>query len=96
MLDVDPEFFGEAAPLKDCFDVVEAFLPYVEARLAEGERLSSMTRHLLGLFAGLPGARAFRRRLTAEAVRPDAGVDVLLGAVDEVRAAMARMEIAAQ
>jgi tRNA-dihydrouridine synthase A len=95
LLRVDPEFFGEAAPLQDCFDVVAAFLPYIEAQLARGERLSSMTRHMLGLFAGLPGARAYRRRLTAEAVRPGAGVGVLLSAVDEVRGAMARMETAA-
>ena len=42
-----------------------------------------MTRHMLGLFAGMPGARGYRRRLAAEAVRPGAGVDVLLAAVDE-------------
>ena len=54
-----------------------------------------MTRHMLGLFAGMPGARGYRRRLAAEAVRPGAGVDVLLAAVDEVRGAMARMETAA-
>ncbi|MGA9823712.1 MAG: tRNA dihydrouridine(20/20a) synthase DusA, partial [Methylocystis sp.] len=56
LLRVDSELFGEAAPLEDCFEVVEAFLPYIEARLAQGERLSSMTRHMLGLFAGMPGA----------------------------------------
>jgi tRNA-dihydrouridine synthase A len=95
LLRVDSELFGEAAPLQDCFEVVEAFLPYIEARLAQGERLSSMTRHMLGLFAGMPGARSYRRRLAAEAVRPGAGVEVLLAAVDEVRGAMARMETAA-
>ena len=96
LLRVDSELFGEAAPLEDCFEVVEAFLPYIEARLAQGERLSSMTRHMLGLFAGMPGARGYRRRLAAEAVRPGAGVDVLMAAVDEVRGAMARMEAAAE
>jgi tRNA-dihydrouridine synthase A len=95
LLRVDSELFGEAAPLEDCFEVVEAFLPYIEARLAQGERLSSMTRHMLGLCAGMPGARGYRRRLAAEAVRPGAGVDVLMAAVDEVRGAMARMEAAA-
>jgi len=96
LLRVDAELFGEAAaPLKDCFDVVEAFLPYIEAQLAQGERLSAMTRHMLGLFAGMPGARGFRRRLTAEAARPGAGVELVLAAADEVREAMARMETAA-
>ncbi len=85
LLRVDPEIFGAQAPLKDGFAVVEAYIPYIEARLGEGERLSAMTRHMLGLFAGMPGARAFRRRLALEAARPGAGVDVLRKAVDEVR-----------
>ncbi len=85
LLRVDPELFGEAAPLADGFAAVEAFIPYVEAQLRRGERLSNMTRHMLGLFAGKPGARAFRRRLASEAARPGAGVETLLSAVDEVR-----------
>jgi tRNA-dihydrouridine synthase A len=96
LLAADPEFFGEPAPLEDCFEAVDAFVPYIEARLAQGERLSAMTRHLLGLFAGLPGARNYRRRLALEAVKPGAGVEVLLSAADEVRRAMARMADAAE
>jgi tRNA-dihydrouridine synthase A len=88
LLSVDPELFGEPAPLSNGFDVVLAYLPYIEARLAGGERLSAMTRHMLGFFAGLPGARAFRRRLTRDAVRPGAGVDVLERAIEDVRAAI--------
>lgn len=90
LLDVDPHLFGEPAPAADLFDAVNAFVPYVERELAKGERLAAMTRHLLGLFAGMPGARAFRRRLAREAVRPGAGVETLLGAVSEVRTAIAR------
>ena len=90
LLQVDAEFFGEAPPFDNCFEVVEAYLPYVEAQLAAGERLSAITRHMLGMFAGAPGARAFRRRLALDAVRPGAGVEVLLGAVDELRNARAR------
>ena len=77
LLRVDPEIFGEAAPLASPFEVVEAYLPYVEARLAEGVRLADMTRHMLGLFAGMPGARAFRRQLATEAVKRGAGISVL-------------------
>ncbi|MCC3247226.1 tRNA dihydrouridine(20/20a) synthase DusA [Methylocystis sp. WRRC1] len=91
LLQVDAELFDAPSPLADCFQAVEAFLPYIERELSKGERLSSITRHLLGLFAGLPGARSYRRRLALEAVRPGAGVEVLLDAVGEVRAAMARM-----
>ena len=81
LLGVDPAFFDEPSPLPDAFAVVEAYLPYVEARLAEGVRLADMTRHMLGLFAGLPGARAFRRHLATQAVKPGADVAVLRDAV---------------
>jgi tRNA-dihydrouridine synthase A len=90
LLEVDPQLFGQSAPVANLFDAVDAFLPYVERELAKGERLSAMTRHLLGLFAGMPGARSFRRRLALEAVKPGAGVETLLGAVNEVRTAIAR------
>ncbi|MEF3366661.1 tRNA dihydrouridine(20/20a) synthase DusA [Methylocystis sp. 9N] len=90
LLDVDAEFFGAPAPLEDAFAAVDAFIPYVEAQLAKGEKLSAMTRHVLGLFPGMPGARAFRRRLALDAVRPGAGIETLRGAVDEVRQAMTR------
>jgi tRNA-dihydrouridine synthase A len=90
LLEVDPQLFGQSAPVANLFDAVDAFLPYVERELAKGERLSAMTRHLLGLFAGMPGARSFRRRLALEAVKPGAGIETLLGAVNEVRTAIAR------
>jgi tRNA-dihydrouridine synthase A len=91
LLSVDPEFFGVSAPVGDAFAAVEAYVPYIERELDKGEKLSSITRHMLGLFAGLPGARSFRRRLALEAVRPGAGVEVLTSAVQEVTDAMARM-----
>lgn len=90
LFDVDPEIFGEPAPLADGFAAIDAFIPYIERQLTKGESLAAMTRHLLGLFAGMPGARSFRRRLAMEAVRPKAGVEVLRAAVAEVQAATAR------
>jgi tRNA-dihydrouridine synthase A len=90
LLEVDPQLFGEPSPFTNLFDAVEAFLPYVDRQLAKGERLAAITRHLLGLFIGMPGARSFRRRLALDAVKPGAGVETLLGAVNEVRAAIAR------
>jgi tRNA-dihydrouridine synthase A len=65
--------------------VVEAFLPYVEARLTEGVRLGAMTRHVLGLFQGVPGARQWRRRLSEEASRPGAGAELLRRAMPAER-----------
>lgn len=91
LLSVDPELFDTPAPFADCFAAVDAFLPYIERELSKGEKLSNITRHMLGLFAGLPGARSFRRRLALEAVRPGAGVEVLINAVGEVTAAIARL-----
>ena len=63
---------------------VRAFLPYVERKLCEGVRLAAMTRHLLGLFHGRPGARTWRRVLTVEAIRPGAGVEVIERALEGV------------
>ena len=91
LLAVDPELFGEPAPVADAFEAIEAYLPYIRRELEGGEKLSNITRHMLGLFTGLPGARSYRRKLASEAVRSGAGVDVLTSAVDEVRQAMKRM-----
>jgi tRNA-dihydrouridine synthase A len=92
LMAVDPEFFGETAPVDDAFAAIEAYLSYVESVLRKGERLANVTRHMMGFFAGMPGARLYRQRLTLEAIRPGAGVAVIIAAVDDVRRAMARME----
>jgi len=81
LLDVDPELFGEAAPYATMKDVFEAMFPYIEDQLAQGARLHSMTRHFVGAFHGVPGARAFRRHLAEKGVKPGAGVDVLRDAI---------------
>ena len=81
--------------MTDAFEAVEAMEPYIVARLAEGVRLHQITRHLLGLFAGRPGARLFRRHLATEATQPGAGLDALRAAVDHVRRAEARLQAAA-
>jgi tRNA-dihydrouridine synthase A len=92
LFDVDARFFGDDAPADDAFEVVEWLLPYIEARLAEGTRLHQITRHVLGLFAGRSGARAFRRHLAVEAVKHGAGTGVLREAVAHVVKAEAARE----
>lgn len=67
--------------------VIAAMLPYAEAHLAAGGRLHQVTRHMLGLFSGRPGARAWRRMLSEVAVRPGAGPEVIERAAAEVLAA---------
>ncbi len=60
--------------------------PYIAAHLAQGGRLHQITRHMLGLFAGRPGARGWRRVLSDGANRPGAGLDLLDAALDAVQA----------
>ena len=81
LLAVDPELFGEAAPYVGMKDVLEAMLPYIAGELAHGTRLHSIVRHFVGAFHGVPGARAFRRHLAENAVRPGAGINVLRDAI---------------
>ena len=88
--EVDPVLFGQPAPYESSRAAVEAFLPYIERKLGEGVRLADITRHMLGLFAGRPGARAFRRHLATHAVRPGADARVVedaLALVDHSSAA---------
>ncbi len=87
LLSVDPLFFGELPASESRTAAVEGFIPYVEARLDEGVPLASMTRHILGLFNGLKGARAFRRHLATQAVTPGADAKVLCDALAFVREA---------
>jgi tRNA-dihydrouridine synthase A len=81
LLAADPEVFGEAAPHANMQDVFEAMIPYIERELAQGTRLHSITRHFVGAFHGMPGARAFRRHLAENGVKPGAGVNVLCDAI---------------
>jgi tRNA-dihydrouridine synthase A len=89
LVGVDPLLFDEAPPVADAFEAIEAFVPYIERELASGTRLHDITRHLLGLFAGRPGARLYRRRLATLAPRRGAGLEVLREAVAEVARAPA-------
>jgi tRNA-dihydrouridine synthase A len=93
LLAVDSELFGETPPYPTMKDVFEAMVPYIERELAQGTRLHSITRHFVGAFHGVPGARAFRRHLAENGVKPGAGVNVLRDAIamvqDRVKAAIA-------
>ncbi|MDP2212913.1 tRNA dihydrouridine(20/20a) synthase DusA [Phenylobacterium sp.] len=86
---VDVAVFGQGEVI-DSAMAVELYRPYLAARLAEGTPLAAMSRHMLGLFHGRPGARAWRRILTVEGVKPGAGlevVDAALAAVTQAREA---------
>src|ERR1700744_1811379 len=81
LLTVDRVLFGEAAPHGAMKDVFAVMMPYIERELAQGTRLHSIARHFVGAFHGVPGARAFRRHLAENGVRPGAGVNVLRDAI---------------
>ena len=81
LLTVDPLLFGEPARFTSPKEAGLALIPYIERALTEGVRLSSITRHVLGLFHAVPGARAFRRHLSTEAVKPGATSRVMADAL---------------
>jgi tRNA-dihydrouridine synthase A len=77
LAEVDRALFGSNDTPPSRLDVLDSFLPYVEAQLAQGARLNQMSRHILGLFHGQPRARAFRRHLAENAHLDGAGLEVL-------------------
>jgi tRNA-dihydrouridine synthase A len=91
LLAVDPMLFGTDATFGSSTQALEAFFPYVERELAQGTRLHAMTRHILGLFHAVPGARAFRRHIATHAMKPGAGIGVLRDAMGLVMDSSAQM-----
>jgi tRNA-dihydrouridine synthase A len=84
LLDADEVLFGVPPATQSRGDVVRAMLPYIENHLAEGGRLNQITRHMIGLFAGLPSARQWRRILSEGAHLDGAGPDLVLQALSAV------------
>ncbi len=76
LAEVDSRIFGDAAG-PEPFEAVETYRDYVARELARGTHLAAMTRHMLGLFHGMPGARTWRRILTVEGVKSGAGLEVI-------------------
>ena len=74
---VDEILFGTDNPSTSRDDAIAALLPYTERQLARGVKLNHVTRHILGLYQGMPGARKFRRHLSENAYKAEAGIEVL-------------------
>jgi tRNA-dihydrouridine synthase A len=81
LLGVDTMLFNEQPPHATMKDAFAAMLPYIERELSRGTRLHSITRHFVGAFHGVPGARAFRRYLAEQGTKPSAGVNALQEAI---------------
>ena len=86
LVDADARIFG-AGSGRSAAQVVDLMLPYIDAHLSNGGRLHQITRHMLGLFAGRPGARGWRRVLSDGAHRDGAGTGLVLQALAEVSGA---------
>ncbi len=83
LLDADARIFGDGTS-GDAVQIVHAMLPYIDTHIANGGRLGQITRHMLGLFQGRPGARLWRRHLSEHAHKDGAGVNVVLDALCHV------------
>ena len=84
LADADALCFGVGAPPRSRAGIVAALLPYVDAQLASGVHLRAITRHILGLYHGSPGARTWRRMLSDAALLKSGGSGLLLAALREV------------
>ncbi|MDG1818636.1 MAG: tRNA dihydrouridine(20/20a) synthase DusA [Porticoccaceae bacterium] len=78
---VDQIIYGSDSPIKSREKIAEEFLKYVDNELSKGTKLNAMTRHILGLFHGMPGARQFRRHISENAHKPSATIEVLKNAL---------------
>jgi len=83
---VDARLYGDMREVPGREDIVHMMLPYIEMELTEGTLLKHITRHMLGLFAGEPGARHWRRYLGHHAHKPGAGTEVVREALEKVAA----------
>jgi len=81
---IDQKYYDNASLIKSRAQVLDLLLPYIESELRKGQSLTHMTRHILGLFQGQPGARLWRRYLSENAHQINAGVDVVRRAFEQM------------
>jgi tRNA-dihydrouridine synthase A len=83
--EVDQRFYDDAHPVPSRHDIVEQMFPYIKQELQDGGQLKYITRHMLGLFHGMPGARHWRRLLSEQAWKEGAGIEVIRAALDQLQ-----------
>ena len=86
LAEVDQRLYGSAQPIKKRREIVEAMFPYIERELAKGTYLNHISRHMLGLFQNMPGARQWRRHISENAHKPGSGIEVLEQAMAKIPA----------
>jgi len=82
---VDTEFFGEPPTVASRHEALRAMLPFIQQELERGVYLTHMSRHVMGLFHGMPGGRQFRRHISENAHKPGSGLEVIEDALAKVR-----------
>ncbi|MGF2735221.1 tRNA dihydrouridine(20/20a) synthase DusA [Marinobacter sp. DUT-1] len=82
---VDTEFFGEPAPVANRHEALRAMFPFIQQELDRGVYLTHISRHIMGLFHGMPGGRQFRRHISENAHKPGSGLEVIRAALAKVR-----------
>ncbi|QBZ83238.1 tRNA-dihydrouridine(20/20a) synthase [Hydrogenovibrio crunogenus] len=92
LTEVDALYYDDASPVKSREAILESMYPYIETHLTQGGKLNQVSRHMLGLFAGLPGGRMWRRYISENAFKTGAGIDVLQEAYQRVANEIQRME----
>ena len=85
LAEADQRIFGQEPKVTDRRQVIEAMLPFIDKQLAAGIPLNRITRHILGLFQGQTGARAWRRELSENAGKKGAGLDVVTKALSHIQ-----------
>ncbi|NAW57392.1 tRNA dihydrouridine(20/20a) synthase DusA [Vibrio sp. V39_P1S14PM300] len=86
LAEVDQQIFGLNTPVKKRRQIVEEMYPYIEQQLAQGAYLGHITRHMLGLFQNMPGARQWRRYISENAHKPGSGIEVVEAALAKIPA----------
>ena len=84
LVEVDQKLYGDTVETKSRDQVLLDFLPYIEEQLSEGVALNHISRHILGLFQSVPGAKLFRRHISEQAHKKGAGIEV----IEQARALM--------
>ncbi|WP_105903595.1 tRNA dihydrouridine(20/20a) synthase DusA [Vibrio gangliei] len=86
LAEVDQRLFGGDKPVKKRREIVREMLPYIEDEMAKGASLGHITRHMLGLFQAMPGARQWRRHISENAHKAGAGIEVVEAALAKIPA----------
>ncbi|ASU21333.1 tRNA dihydrouridine(20/20a) synthase DusA [Vibrio qinghaiensis] len=84
LAEVDQTIFGMDTPIKKRSQIIEEMFPYIERQLAQGSYLGHITRHMLGMFQNMPGARQWRRYISENAHKPGAGIEVVQAALAKI------------